>query len=326
MTHNPGHPDRVPGSAGDTQDKRLKRRKYSAMDRWLAMRVFVKVAETESFAKTARAVHMSAPAVTRIVAALEELVGARLLVRTTRSVKTTEAGARYLADCRRILGDIAEAEAAAAGHYSEPSGTLALTAPILFGQMHVLPIVTEYLDSYPGMHARTLFIDRQVNIVEEGLDVAVRIGHLPDSGLTAVRVGAMRHVICAAPGYLEKRGTPRTPADLKDHRIVASNSSWASPEWRFAGGQRISIDPVLMCNTNQAVIDAARSGWGLTRVLHYQIGPALQTGELQVILEAFEEPPLPVHLVYPEGRQAPAKVRAFVDLAVQRLRGDPLFS
>ena len=321
MAHNPGHPDGVPGLTGDTQDTRLNRRKHSAMDRWLAMRVFVKVAETESFAKTARAVHMSAPAVTRIIAALEDLVGARLLVRTTRSVKTTEAGARYLADCRRILGDIAEAEAAAAGHYREPSGTLAITAPILFGQLHVLPIITEYLDAYPGMHARTLFIDRQVNIVEEGLDVAVRIGHLPDSGFTAVRVGAVRHVICAAPGYLEKRGTPQTPVDLKDHRIVASNSSWASPEWRFAGGQRISIDPVLMCNTNQAVIDAARSGWGLTRVLHYQIGPALQEGELQVELD----PPLPIHLVYPEGRQAPAKVRAFVDMAVERLRGDPVF-
>ncbi|WP_110968175.1 LysR family transcriptional regulator [Pseudomonas huaxiensis] len=295
------------------------------MDRWLAMRVFVNVAQTESFAKTARQMHMSAPAVTRIVAALEDLVGARLLVRTTRSVKTTEAGAHYLADCRRILGDIAEAEAAAAGHYSEPSGTLAITAPILFGQLYVLPIVTDYLDAYPGMHARTLFIDRQVNIVEEGLDVAVRIGHLADSGLTAVRVGAVRHVICAAPDYLEKRGTPTTPADLKDHRIVASNSSWASPEWRFAGGQRIGIDPVLMCNTNQAVIDAARSGWGLTRVLHYQVGPALQEGALQVVLEEFEEPPLPIHLVYPQGRQAPAKVRAFVDMAVERLRGNSLF-
>jgi len=324
MAHNPGHPERVPGLTGDTPDP-PQARKHRAMDRWLAMRVFVKVAETESFARTARALHMSAPAVTRIIAALEELVGARLLVRTTRSVKTTEAGARYLADCRRILGDIAEAEAAAAGHYREPSGTLAITAPILFGQMHVLPIVTDYLDAYPSMHARTLFIDRQVNIVEEGLDLAVRIGHLADSGLTAVRVGAVRHVLCAAPAYLEKRGVPQTPADLKDHRIVASDSSWASPEWRFVGGQRVSIDPVLMCNTNQAVIDAARAGWGLTRVLQYQVGPALLAGELQIVLEAFEEPPLPIHLVYPDGRQAPAKVRTFVDMAVQRLRGDSLF-
>lgn len=325
MAHNPGHPEGVPGLTGDAHDLPSTRRKNTGMDRWLAMRVFVKVAETESFAKTARLMHMSAPAVTRIVAALEDLVGARLLVRTTRSVKTTEAGAHYLADCQRILGDIADAEAAAAGHYSEPSGTLAITAPILFGQMYVLPILTEYLDTFPAMHARTLFIDRQVNIVEEGLDLAVRIGHLADSGLTAVRVGTVRHVICAAPGYLQTRGIPHNPVDLKHHRIVASNSSWASPEWRFAGGQRISIDPVLMCNTNQAVIEAARSGWGLTRVLHYQVGPALREGELQIVLEAFEEPPLPIHLVYPEGRQAPAKVRAFVDMAVERLRRDPLF-
>lgn len=291
------------------------------MDRWLAMRVFVKVAETESFAKTARQMHMSAPAVTRIVAALEDLIGARLLVRTTRSVKTTEAGAHYLADCRRILGDIAEAEAAAAGHYSEPSGTLAITAPILFGQMHILPIVADYLDAYPRMHARTLFIDRPVNIVEEGLDVALRIGHLADSNLTAVQVGSVRHVICGAPGYFATHGIPTSPGDLKHHRIVASNSSWASPEWRFAGGQRITVDPVLLCNTNQAVIDTARGGWGLTRVLHYQIGPALLAGELEVVLEDFEEPPLPIHVVYPQGRQAPAKVRAFVDMAVGRLRG-----
>lgn len=325
MAHNPGHPEGAPGLTGDAHDLPLTRRKNTGMDRWLAMRVFVKVAETESFAKTARLMHMSAPAVTRIVAALEDLVGARLLVRTTRSVKTTEAGTHYLADCRRILGDIADAEAAAAGHYREPSGTLAITAPILFGQMHVLPIVTEYLDTYPAMHARTLFIDRQVNIVEEGLDLAVRIGHLADSGLTAVRVGAVRHVICGSPRYFESHGVPASPADLRQHRIVASNSSWASPEWRFAGGQRISIDPALQCNTNQAVIDTARSGWGLTRVLHYQIGAALLAGELQVVLEAFEEPPLPIHLVYPEGRQAPAKVRAFVDMAVSRLRGNPLF-
>ena len=325
MAHNPGHPEGAPGLTGDAHDLPSTRRKNTGMDRWLAMRVFVKVAETESFAKTARLMHMSAPAVTRIVAALEDLVGARLLVRTTRSVKTTEAGAHYLADCRRILGDIADAEAAAAGHYREPSGTLAITAPILFGQMHVLPIVTEYLDTYPAMHARTLFIDRQVNIVEEGLDLAVRIGHLADSGLTAVRVGAVRHVICGSPRYFETHGVPASPTDLRQHRIVASNSSWASPEWRFAGGQRIGIDPALQCNTNQAVIDTARSGWGLTRVLQYQIGPALLAGELQVVLEAFEEPPLPIHLVYPEGRQAPAKVRAFVDMAVERLRGNPLF-
>lgn len=296
------------------------------MDRWQAMRVFVKVAETGSFASTARQMHMSAPAVTRIVAGLEDLIGARLLVRTTRSVKTTDAGSRYLQDCRRILGDIAEAELAAAGHYAEPSGTLAVTAASMFGHLHVLPLVLDYLDAYPGMHARTFFVDRPVNIVDEGIDVAIRIGHLADSGFTAIQVGSVRRVICAAPSYLEKYGVPATPAELKHHRIVVSQSAWASPEWRFAGGQRVLIDPVLQSNTNESAIATARAGWGLTRVLSYQADPSLQEGALQIVLDAFEEPPLPIHVLYPEGRQAPAKVRAFVDLAVARLRGNPLFN
>ncbi|CAH0228660.1 HTH-type transcriptional regulator PgrR [Pseudomonas sp. Bi70] len=296
------------------------------MDRWQAMRVFVKVAETGSFASTARQMHMSAPAVTRIVAGLEDLIGARLLVRTTRSVKTTDAGSRYLQDCRRILGDIAEAELAAAGHYAEPSGTLAVTAASMFGHLHVLPLVLDYLDAYPGMHARTFFVDRPVNIVDEGIDVAIRIGHLADSGFTAIQVGSVRRVICAAPSYLEKYGVPATPAELKQHRIVVSQSAWASPEWRFAEGQRVLIDPVLQSNTNESAIATARAGWGLTRVLSYQADPSLQEGALQIVLDAFEEPPLPIHVLYPEGRQAPAKVRAFVDLAVARLRGNPLFN
>lgn len=296
------------------------------MDRWQAMRVFVKVAETGSFASTARQMHMSAPAVTRIVAGLEDLIGARLLVRTTRSVKTTDAGSRYLQDCRRILGDIAEAELAAAGHYAEPSGTLAITAASMFGHLHVLPLVLDYLDAYPGMHARTFFVDRPVNIVDEGIDVAIRIGHLADSGFTAIQVGSVRRVICAAPSYLEKYGVPATPAELKHHRIVVSQSAWASPEWRFAEGQRVLIDPVLQSNTNESAIATARAGWGLTRVLSYQADPSLQEGALQIVLDAFEEPPLPIHVLYPEGRQAPAKVRAFVDLAVARLRGNPLFN
>lgn len=294
------------------------------MDRLQAMRIFVKVAETESFAETARHMHLSAPAVTRAVAALEELIGARLFVRTTRSVKMTEAGARYHEDCRRILSDIAEAEAAAGGFYATPTGTLTVTASALFGQMHVLPIVTEYLDRYPGMRARTFFIDRPVNIVEEGIDVAVRIGHLPDSGFTAIRVGMVRRVICGAPAYFERHGVPMTPADLKHHRIAASTSAWASPEWRFAQDQRVTIDPFLQCNTNEAAIATAKAGWGLTRLLHYQIGPALLAGELRIVLGDYEEPPLPIHVLHPEGRHAPPKVRAFVDLAVARLRENRL--
>lgn len=293
------------------------------MDRWQAMRIFVKVADTESFAEAARQLHMSAPAVTRAVAALEQQIGARLFVRTTRSVKLTDAGTRYVHDCRRILAEIAEAEAAAAGAYATPSGVLAVTASVLFGHMHVLPILTEYLDTFPSMHARTLLVDRPVSLVEEGMDVAVRIGHLPDSGFTAIKVGSVRRVVCGAPAYLERHGIPATPADLRHHRIAASTGAWASSEWRFAQDQRVNIDPVLQSNTNEAVIAAAKAGWGLTRVLDYQIGPALLEGSLRVVLAEHEEPPLPIHVLYPQGRHAPAKVRAFVDLAVARLRANP---
>jgi DNA-binding transcriptional LysR family regulator len=296
------------------------------MDRWQAMRIFVKVAETESFADTARQMFMSAPAVTRAVASLEDLIGARLFVRTTRSVKMTEAGARYFDDCRRILADIAEAEAAAGGSYATPTGTLYITASVLFGQMYVLPIVTRYLDTYSTVKAKTLFVDRPVNIVDEGIDVAIRIGHLPDSGLTAIKVGTVRRVMCGSPKYFERYGVPKSPADLKDHRIAASTAAWASPEWRFADDQRVTVEPVLQCNTNEAVIHSAREGWGLTRVLHYQIGPALMAGELQIVLGEYEEPPMPVHILHPEGRHAPAKVRTFVDMASASLRENRLLN
>jgi DNA-binding transcriptional LysR family regulator len=296
------------------------------MDRWQAMRIFVKVAETESFAESARQLHMSAPAVTRAVAALEEVIGARLFVRTTRSVKLTEPGSRYLDDCRRILSDIVEAEAAAAGSYAMPSGMLSVTASALFGQIYVLPIMHEYLRTYPSVSGRLLFVDRPVNIIEEGIDVAVRIGHLSQSGFSAIKVGSVRRVVCGAPDYFEKHGTPTAPAELKDHRIVAATSAWASPEWRFARDQRVTINAWLQCNTNDAAIATAAAGSGLTRVLHYQIGPALLDGRLQIVLADHEEPPLPIHVLHPEGRHAPAKVRAFVDLAVSRLRENQLLN
>jgi DNA-binding transcriptional LysR family regulator len=296
------------------------------MDRWQAMRVFVKVAETGSFAEGARALHTSPAAVTRAVAGLEQTIGTRLLVRTTRSVKLTEGGSRYLEDCRRILADLSEAEAAAAGSFAKPSGRLAVTAPVLFGHLYVLPILTEYLDLHPAMTARTLFVDRSVNVVEEGIDVAVRIGHLPDSRLTAIKVGSVRRVICGAPSYLAKHGIPTTPNDLKSHRLVVSTSAWASSEWHFAHDERVSIQPTLQCNTNEAAISTAMSGWGLTRVLHYQVGRALLDGDLKVVLSDCEEPPLPIYVIFPEGRHLPAKVRAFTEIAVSRLRANRLLN
>ncbi|HJU38730.1 MAG TPA: LysR family transcriptional regulator, partial [Tahibacter sp.] len=201
------------------------------MDRWHAMRVFAKVVETGGFAPAARALDLSAPAVTRAIAALEATIGTRLLVRTTRTVKLTDAGARYYDDCRRILADIDEAEAAAAGSYATPRGTLTVTASVLFGQLYVLPIVTEFLDRYRAVSAHALFVDRVTNLVDEGIDVAVRIGPLRDSGYRAIRVGAVRRVVCASPAYLERVGAPAAPADLAGHEIVASVAARGSNDW-----------------------------------------------------------------------------------------------
>jgi DNA-binding transcriptional LysR family regulator len=298
------------------------------MDRWQAMKVFVKVAEAESFADAGRQLHMSPPAVTRIVSSLEDVIGTRLLTRTTRSVKLTEAGARYFQDCQRLLADLAEAEAGAAGTHGKPTGTLTVTASVMFGTMFVLPVMTEYLDLYPNVIGRGLFVDRVVNIVDEGIDVAVRIGHLPDSGFTATRVGQIKRVICGSPAYFEKHGVPIVPSDLTRHQIVASTSAWTSLEWRFGVERKsaVHINPRLLCNTNEAAIAAAVRGWGLTRILSYQIAPQLESGELQTVLSDYEEEALPIHVVHPDGRHASAKVRSFIDFAVGKLRANPHFS
>jgi DNA-binding transcriptional LysR family regulator len=294
------------------------------MDRWQAMRVFVKVAETKGFAEAARHLHMSPPAVTRAVAALEEMIGARLLVRTTRSVTLTDAGARFFDDCSRILAELSEAEASAAGSFATPSGTLTITASVMFGQQYILPIIMDYLAEYPGVSIRTLFVDRMVNLVDEGVDLAVRIGNLPNSGFSALRVGSVRRVVCGSPDYFEKNGVPATPADLANHSVIAATSAWASTEWRFGQDQKtiVHVHPRLYCNTNDAALQAAINGFGLTRVLSYQAAPSLESGALRTVLPAYEEHPLPVHIVHPEGRHAPAKVRTFIDFAAGRLRAD----
>ena len=294
------------------------------MDRFHAMRVLVRIADTGGFAEAARQLHLSPPAVTRAVAALEDLIGARLLTRTTRSVKLTEAGQHYVEDCRRILAAVEEAEASAAGSFARPTGLLTVTASVLFGQIYVMPLITEFLDTYPDVSGRLLFLDRVTNLVDEGIDVAIRIGQLPDSSYSAIKVGSVRRVMCGSPGYFERNGVPKHHADLAEHRIVAATSAWTSLEWRFGkGGKTLThVKPALFCNTNEAAIIAARSGWGLTRILSYQIGPDLLSGRLQTTLDDFEEDALPIHVVHPEGRNASAKVRAFVDFAVERLRAN----
>jgi DNA-binding transcriptional LysR family regulator len=292
------------------------------VDRLESMRVFVAVAEEQGFASAARRLAMSAPAVTRAVAALEERIGTRLLHRTTRIVRLTEAGDRFLADCKRILGEIAEAEVSAAGSHAEPRGHLGVTAPVMFGRMHVAPVILEFLALHPRVTARMLFLDRVADLIDEGLDVAVRIAHLPDSSLHAVRVGAVRRVVCASPEYLAARGTPRVPADLSQHDAIAFSLGAASEEWSFASGETFGPPARLVVNSNDVAIAAAAAGRGVARVLSYQIAPELRSGKLQIVLAEFEPPPIPISVVYAEGRRAAAKVRAFVDFAVERLRAD----
>ncbi|WP_019904314.1 LysR family transcriptional regulator [Methylobacterium sp. 77] len=301
------------------------------MDRWQAMRVFVRVADNGSFAGAARQLHMSPPAVTRAVASLEDQIGTRLLTRTTRSLKLTEAGGRYLEDCRRILAEIEEAEAVAAGSSVTPSGTLTVTAPVQFGRLYVLPVILDYLARHPAVGVRALFLDRVINMVEEGADVGIRIGHLADSGIVAIRVGTVRRVLCATPGYLDRHGTPATMRDLRDHAIIGSMSTGSPGEGR-SGGKELSsgkeraggaLHPRLVCNTIDAALAAALAGQGIARLLSYQVAPSVSEGRLRLILDDPDTAPMPVHIVSPEGRRAPAKVRAFIDLAVARLQADP---
>ncbi|MDJ1159549.1 LysR family transcriptional regulator [Chelatococcus sp. SYSU_G07232] len=297
------------------------------MDRLDCMRAFVAVAEEAGFAAAARRLALSPPAVTRAVAALEERIGARLLHRTTRLVRLTEAGARYLADCKRILAEIEEAEGIAAGAHGELRGPLTVTASVLFGRMFVAPIVLDFLVLHPGVSARTLLLDRVVDLLEEGIDVAVRIAHLPDSSLSAVRVGTVRRVVCAAPAYLAARGVPRSPADLARHEVVAFAPSGVPEEWVFtAEGRRESIRLAsrLVVNTADVAIAAAVAGHGLTRVLSYMIEPELRAGRLEIVLCEYEPPPVPIHVAHAEGRRAAARVRAFVDFAAKRLRSGPV--
>ncbi len=296
------------------------------MDRFQSLQVFVKVAERGGFAAAARALAMSPPAVTRAVAALEQRIGTRLLIRTTRSVRLTESGERFLQDCRRILVDLEEAEEAAVGSHAAPRGELRVTAPVLFGRLFVTPILGDFLDRYPLVTCRTLFVDRVVNLMEEGLDIAIRIGKLPDSSLIAVRVGTVRWVMFAAPAYLQKHGIPQHPRDLASHRLIQSVAVERSPEWPYWENhkpQSVRIEPRLRMNTNDAVSELVAGGWGISRLLSYQIAPRLADGRVQTVLSEYEPPPLPIHVVHQEGRMVSTKVRAFVDYMVERLRADP---
>ncbi|GLQ36000.1 LysR family transcriptional regulator [Amylibacter marinus] len=292
------------------------------MDRIQSLEVFVAVSEAQSFAAGARSVGLSAPSATRGINALEARLGVRLFTRTTRQVRLTDIGATYLKDARTILAQLQAADAAAAGAAIIPKGRLRITCPNEFGRLYITPILAAYLDRFPDVSADVLMLDRVVNLVEEGVDIGVRIGALPSSGLTAVRVGSVRRVICGSAQYFEANGRPKTPSDLQNHKIVAASSLADTAVWRFGTKDQgsVRLHPRLAVTSIAAAIDIAKSGWGLARVLSYQIGPDLRAGRLETVLREFEPDPLPIHLVHPEGRRASAKLRSFVDFARDHLR------
>lgn len=287
------------------------------------MQTFVAVAEEEGFAPAARRLGVSPPVVTRSIAALEERLGARLLERTTRKVRVTEAGARYLGDCKRLLGELDDVEAAVRGAHDTARGTLGVTASVMFGRMFVAKLLVEFLAKHPQVSARALLVDQIVDLIDEGLDVAVRIARLDDSSLISAKVGAVRRVTCASPAYLKKHGVPRVPRDLLEHRTFVFSPERSAPAWAFEHrGKSLSLRPraALLVNGSEVGIEAAVAGFGITRALSYMVAQHCHAGRLAVVLEEYEAEPVPIHVVYREGRRAPARVRAFVDFLVPRLR------
>lgn len=293
------------------------------MDRLAAMSTLLAVVEAGSFSAAARRLGTPLATVSRRVAELEAHLKTRLLNRSSRQLGLTEAGRSYIIACRRIVEEVAEAERAAAGEYSAPTGELVITAPIVFGRLHVLPIATEFLGAYPDIVIRLLLLDRIVNLLEDHVDLAIRIGHLPDSSLIAARVGAIRQVVCADPHYLAERGTPQRPEDLASHDCITFEGLVRPESWTFSTGRSelsVAVRSRLVVNTAEAAIDAAISGAGVTRVLSYQIATARKAGRLRILLQPFEPTPWPVSLAYTGGGLLPLKVRAFLDFAAPRLR------
>jgi DNA-binding transcriptional LysR family regulator len=295
------------------------------MDRLHLMTVFVAVAEAESFNGGARKLGMSPPAVTRAIASLEIRLKVKLLNRTTRYVRVTEAGQRYLDDARRIISEVEEADEATAGINAEPRGLLTVTAPVQFGKMFVTPALVEYLQRYPDMEVSALFLDRIVNLLEEGMDVGIRIGELPDSSMRAIRVGQVRRVVCASPEYLTSYPEPITPMDLDKHLIVVATAVTPTLDWKFRQSTTtttVRVKPRLSVSSNEAAIEAVSRGFGITRLMSYQIASLINSGQLKAILTDYELEPLPIHVLHREGRYASAKARAFIDLIVATLRAN----
>lgn len=294
------------------------------MDKFNLMTVFATVAEEESFAGAGRRLGMSPPAVTRAIATLENQLQTKLFKRTTRYVRVTELGQRYLEDVRRILSEVIEADEAITATNSTPRGLLQITAPVLFGQLIVTPIMVDFLQHYPEVQISALFLDRKVNLLEEGVDLGIRIGELPDSSMYAIRIGEVRQVLCASPAYLNARGTPKHPNDLADHTLIAANQTHSqTKEWNFYENNKSSatkISPRLRVTNNDAAIGAATQGFGITCVLSYQVGHHITNGHLTTLLTDFEPPALPIHIIHREGRYKSARVRSFIDFFVEHFK------
>jgi DNA-binding transcriptional LysR family regulator len=292
------------------------------MDRFDMLAAFVAVADRRGFSAAARDLSMSPPAVTRAIAGLERHLGVTLFHRSTRAVALTDEGAAFLERARAILADLREAEQVVMGGRSVPRGQLYVTAPVMFGRLHVLPVIGALVDAHDGLTARMMLLDRNVRIVEEGIDVAVRIGELADSALRTTRIGSVEQAIVASPAYLARHGVPRRPADLSDHRCIAGSGVRTGTAWPFGGqGQPpVEIAPRLTVNTVDATLAAAEAGLGIASLLSYQCAEAIAAGRLVRILADHAPPPLPVSLLYDAGRAAMPAVRAFIDAMRERAR------
>lgn len=291
------------------------------MDRFAAMSVFLAVVDAGSLSAASRRLGMPLATVSRRVADLEAQLNARLLRRSSRSLVLTDAGRSYAAAARRILEDLGEAERAAAGEFRAPKGELIVTAPIVFGRLHVLPVTMEFLRAYPEIDVRLIQADRVIDLMENHVDVAVRIAELPDSGLIATRFGAIRRVVCGSPAYFSARGIPQSPADLAHHDCITFEGATAPDLWALGGGAPVlPARARLVVNTAEAAVDAAVAGLGVTRVLSYQVAEPLRAGRLALALEAFEPPAAPVSFVYTGQPLLPLKLRAFLDFAAPRMK------
>jgi DNA-binding transcriptional LysR family regulator len=295
------------------------------MDHLDAMRIFVAVAKHESFAAAARDLRLSPSVVTRSIAQLEDRLGSTLFHRTTRSVRLTERGGLYLESCRQILQEIDSAERRIRGENAEPRGELNVAAPIVFGRLHVMPAINRVLAEHSALSVRLTLADRNVFLVDEGADVAIRIGEPADSSMIMIKLGAVSHVLVASPAYLRKRGVPNTPSELAGHDIIAYEGPSPATEWRFENPEKaIRVDSRFSVNTIDAAIAAAEEGGGIARLLSYQVKAAVLAGRLSLVLHKFAPPPLPVNVIYPARRIASVNVIAFVKATRDHFKADPI--